>query len=66
MKPTKSPTRPLYKLGAVQKARYVRGLAARLILTNNPDRSSLVQLYFGSFMWMDLPVLLLLQSTTKE
>ena len=44
MKPTKSPTRPLYKLGAVQKARYVRGLAARLILTSNSDLWSLVHL----------------------
>ena len=48
-----------YKLGGVQKARSVRSFPARLNLTNNPDRSSLVQLYLGSFMWMDLRVLLL-------
>ena len=36
-------------------------------LTSNPDRSSLVQLYLSSFIWMDLRVLLLLlQSRTKE
>ena len=56
-----------YKLGGVQKARSVRSLIAQLNLTNNPDRSSLIQLYLGSFMWMDLRVLLLLlQSKTKE
>ena len=34
---------------------------------NIPDRLSLVQLYLGSFMWMDPRVLLLLlQSRTKE
>ena len=34
---------------------------------NIPDRLSLVQLYLGSFMWMDLRVLLpLLRSRTKE
>jgi len=49
------------------KARSIRSFAAQLNLTNNPDRSSLVQLYLGSFMWMDLRVLLLrLQSRTKE
>ena len=35
-----------YKLGGVQKARSVRSFAAPLNLTNSPDRSSLVQLYF--------------------
>ena len=44
----------------------VRSFAAQLNLTNNPDRSSLVQLYPGSFMWMHLRVLLLLQCRTKE
>ena len=33
-----------YKLGDVQKARSVRRFAAQLNLTNNPDRSSLVQI----------------------
>ena len=56
-----------YKLGDVQTATSVRNFAAQLNLTNNPDRSSLVQLYLGSLMWMDLRVLLLLlQSRTKE
>ena len=36
-----------FKLGGVQKARSVRSFAAQLNLTNNPDRSSLVQLYFS-------------------
>ena len=36
-------------------------------MINDPDRSSLVLFYFGSFMWMDLRVLLLiLQSIIKE
>ena len=55
-----------YKLSGVQKARSVRSFAANLKVTNNPDRSSLVQLYPGSFMWMHLRVLLLLQCRTKE
>ena len=38
----------------------VRSFAAQLNLTNNPDRSSLVQLYLGPSMWMDLRALLLL------
>ena len=53
--------------GDVQKARSVRSYAAQLNMTNDPDRSSLVQLCLGSFMWMDLRVLLLLlQSRIKE
>ena len=57
-----------YKLGDVQKARSVGSFASQLDLTNDPDRSSLVQLYLGSsVMWMNLRVLpLLLQSRTKE
>ena len=35
-----------YRKGGVQKARSVRSFAAQLNLTNNSDRSSLVQLYF--------------------
>ena len=51
----------------VQKAISVRSFAPQLNLTNNPDRSSLVQLYLGSFMWIDPRVLLFLfQSRTKE
>ena len=56
-----------YKLGGVQKTRSVRSVAAQSNVTNTPDRSSLVQIYLGSFMWMELRVLLrLLQSITKE
>ena len=40
------------KLGGVQRARSVRRFAAQINLTCNLDRSSLVQLYLGSFMWM--------------
>ena len=50
-----------YNVG-VQKARSGRSFAAQLNLTNNPDRSSLVQLYLGPFMWMDLRVLLTLSN----
>ena len=47
------------KLDDLQKARSVRSFAVQLNLTKNPGRSSLVQIDIGSFMWMELWVLLL-------
>ena len=56
-----------YQRGGAQKTIAVRNFAAQLNLTNNPGRSSLVQIYLRTFMWMDVRVLLLaFQSSTRE